>query len=284
MRRRAVTLLCILALSACSQAPQEANPALWHVTDENGHEGWLFGTIPTSDRPLRWRSATVAAALEDAETIMVEVGNLADEAKVAATFTQLARSEGEPPLSQRIAPAERPALASLLDAAGYGDGDFAAMDTWAAALTLARGGSDEADARNGVDRAVVAAAGKRPVIELEGAAAQLALFDALPEKEQRDLLGAVVTEAATPDRDLAASWRDGDMAAIEKETRSGLLADPELRAVLFTGRNRAWTARIATVIRAGQQPFVAVGAAHMAGSDGLPAMLKAQGLTVTRMQ
>lgn len=282
--RRIAALLCLLGLFACSSGPQEANPALWHVTDAQGHEGWLFGTIHSSDRPLAWRTPQVEVALARAGAILVEVGNLADEAEVAATFARLARSEGQPPLSQRVPVEDRPALAALLKKNDQADGDFAGMDTWAAALTLARSGADEGDARNGVDRAVITAAGGRPVVELEGAATQLGLFDALPEKEQRDLLGAVVAEASAPDRDLAASWRKGDMAAIEQETRAGPLADPELRAVLFTGRNRSWTAKIAQALRAGRTPFVAVGAAHMAGPEGLPAMLSAQGFTVSRVE
>ncbi|HUD29435.1 MAG TPA: TraB/GumN family protein, partial [Novosphingobium sp.] len=254
------------------------------VEDGHGNEGWLFGTIHSSDRPLDWRTPALNDAFSRSGTIMVEVANLADEADVAATFARLARSEGEPPLSARIAAKDRPALAALLKKGDRNDGDFANLDTWAAALTLARVGAKDDDARNGVDRAVIAAAGKRPVVELEGAAAQLGLFDALPEHEQRDLLAAVVVEATAPDRDLAESWRKGDMAAIEQETRSGLLADPELREVLFTGRNRRWSARIATGVRSGQRPFVAVGAAHMAGPEGLPAMLAAQGFTVTRVE
>lgn len=277
-------LLFALALAACSPQPQAARPALWRVEDGRGNVGWLFGTIHSAERPLAWRTPPVDAALGEAREIMVEVGNLADETEVAATFARLARSEGQPPLSARVSPDARPALTALLKTSGHADGDFAAMDTWAAALTLARAGADDDEARNGVDRAVIEAAGKRPVVELEGAAAQLGLFDALPEREQRDVLGAVVAEAAVPDRDLAKTWREGDMAAIEKETRSGLLADPELREVLFTGRNRRWSERIALGVALGRKPFVAVGAAHMAGPQGLPAMLAARGLTVTRVE
>lgn len=283
MRGRAV-LFCALALFACSPKPQQANPALWRVESPQGQVGWLFGTIHSSPRPLDWRTPAIGDALAHSGIVMVEVGNLADEADVAATFARLAKSAGQPPLSQRIAREDRPALAALLKKDGYHDSDFAAMDTWAAALTLARAGADEDDARNGVDRAVITAATGRPVVELEGAAYQLGLFDALPEHDQRDLLGAVVKEAAEPDHDLSAAWRKGDMAAIEKETRTGLLADPELREALFTGRNRSWTARIAAAIRTGRKPFVAVGAAHMAGSEGLPAMLAQQGFKVTRVE
>lgn len=249
-----------------------------------GERAWLFGTIHSSDKPLAWQTPPVAQALAQSDTIMVEVANLSDEAEVAATFARLAKSEGQPPLSQRIAADERPALAALLRKAGYKDGDFRAMDTWAAALTLARAGADEDDARNGVDRAVIAAAGNRPVIELEGAKAQLALFDTLPEAEQRDLLAAVILEASRPEADLATVWRKGDMTSIEKKTRRGLLADPELREVLFTTRNRAWTGKVIASMKSGRLPFVAVGAAHMAGPQGLPAMLADQGYTITRVE
>lgn len=277
-------LLATLALLACSPEPQQADPALWKVRGPSGEAAWLFGTIHSAEKPLAWRTPAVGRALDTADTVMVEVANLADEADVAATFARLARSDGQPPLSSRIAAPQRPALAALLKSSGYGDNDFAAMDTWAAALTLARSGSDDGAARNGVDRAVIAAAAQRPVIELEGAKEQLGLFDTLPESEQRDLLAAVVREAANPDTDLAESWRKGDMSAIEKETRKGLLADPELREVLFTGRNRRWTDRIVEAMTAGNMPFVAVGAAHMAGPQGIPAMLAARGYTVTRVE
>jgi uncharacterized protein YbaP (TraB family) len=273
-----------LVLFACSPSPEAARPALWHVESPDGETAWLFGTIHSAKAPLLWQTGKVRQALDDSNEILVEVGNLANESEVAATFARLARNEGQPPLSQRIVAKERPALEALLKKGGYGDGDFAAMDTWAAALTVAQAGANKEEARNGVDRGVIAAAGKRPVVELEGAAKQLGLFDSLPEREQRDLLTAVVAEADRSDTDLAASWRKGDMATIEQETRKGLLADPDLRAVLFVGRNRDWTAQIARAIDGGKRPFVAVGAAHMAGPEGIPAMLAQKGYTVTRIQ
>ncbi len=277
-------MLAPLVLLACSPEPQEAHPALWRVEGAGGEQAWLFGTIHSAERPLAWQTPPISRAMEQADMVMVEVANLADEGDVAATFARLAKSERQPPLSRRVEAAERPALTALLDKVGYGDNDFAAMETWAAALTLARLAADESDARNGVDRAVIAAAGERPLVELEGAKRQLGLFDALPEAEQRDLLGAVVMEASHSDADLAGSWRSGDMDAIEKETRGGLLADPELREVLFTSRNHQWTDRVIAAMKAGHLPFVAVGAAHMAGPDGLPAMLAERGYSVTRVQ
>lgn len=287
--RALLRLLLVLALSAslaaCAKAPVPAHPALWSVRDVRGHTGWLFGTIHSAPAPFAWRTPAVGKALDEARTIMVEVGNLRDDSAVAATFARLAKGHGEPPLSQRIDPADRAALDKLLTRTGYADTQFADVETWAAALTLARNADADADAANGVDRAILGAAGSRPVVELEGAARQLGIFDALPEREQRDLLAAVVREAsAPPSTSLTESWRKGDTHALEAETRRGLLADPELREALFTQRNVAWSGAIAQAIHAGHRPFVAVGAAHMVGPDGLVARLAAMGLTVERLQ
>jgi uncharacterized protein len=171
-----------------------------------------------------------------------------------------------------------------MERAGLDDSAFADSETWAAALALARAGRGEMDSAHGVDREVEALAKGRPVIELEGTRGQLRLFDTLPEREQRDLLAAVLLDPEASAESPAEAWRNGDMAAIERATRRGMLADPELREVLFTRRNQAWTETLTAMLLAGQRPFVAVGGAHMAGPEGLPALLAAKGFTVRRVQ
>ena len=282
----AVTLAVALGLAWASR-PQAANPALWEVTGQGGARGYLFGTIHALDRPARWRTPRVDAALGASDRIVVEVAGLDDEATLGAAFERLAHSPGQPPLAARLAPSQRGRLAAVLKEAGMGSGEFAATETWAAALTLAQALRGSEKPCYGVDRAVIAAADGRPVIEFEGAARQFAIFDGLAEADQRDLLAAVVSGEESEDRGaggLAAAWRAGDMARIERETRTGMLADPGLRAALFTGRNRAWGAAVAAMLARGQRPFVAVGAAHMAGSEGLPALLGARGLRVRRIE
>ena len=115
----------------------------------------------------------------------------------------------------------------------------------------------------------------------------MGLFHGLPEPSQRALLGAVVAGAASAKADadaMAQAWRRGDMALIERNTHTGMLADTALRQTLFVARNQAWAADIATRLSRGAHPFVAVGAAHMAGPDGLPALLATRGFTVRRVE
>jgi len=283
--RRLTCLLLAALLTACTPKPQAADPAIWEVKGPAGQHGWLFGTIHALERPALWRTDAVDRALDQSDAVMVEIADL--DHGTAQAFARLSRTPGQPSLSSRVSPQLRGKLAKLLAEGGFRESRFDAVETWAAALMLARAEDGEMKSVYGIDRAVLKAAQGKRVIELEGASGQLSLFDSLPEREQRDLLDAVVADSGSLQGEspgLADAWLKGDMARIEAETTRGLLADPELRAVIFTGRNRDWSDRLARLMEQGAHPFVAVGSAHMAGPEGLPVLLAQKGYTVTRIR
>ncbi len=286
MIRRAALLL-MLALSACKPAPREVvTPALWEVTGERGERAWLLGTIHALPAPVKWRSAQMEAALAGSDRLVLEIVGIDNPRAVAQIYARLAASPGQPPLDTRVPPPLRSQLLALMREFKLDPGQFSETETWAAALTIANAAQAEANADFGIDREILSAAKGKPVEELEGAAAQLGLFDALPEAEQRDLLAAIVIEAAQDSGDdrLGKAWRTGDMAVLDAETRTGMMADPELHRVLLTDRNNAWANRLAAMLQQGARPLVAVGALHLAGTEGLPAQLAARGYTVRRVQ
>ncbi len=287
---RAAAALALL-LAGCAPKPLPAHPALWEIAGPHGAHGWLFGTVHALPRPVDWRTPAVADALSHADVLVVEVAGLRDDGATARAFAAQSSAPGLPALADRLPASLRPALTALL-ARGHGDpARLSGLKTWAAAIRLAQISEAGEDSGNGIDRALLTQNTGKPVAELEGAAAQFALFAALPEASQRALLAQVVRGAATADADaqvLAEAWRNGDMAAITAQTDAhngtGLLADPALRAALYTGRNQRWATTITRDLTAGQRPFVAVGAAHMAGPEGLPALLAARGFTVRRTE
>lgn len=287
--RRLLALVLALAfggaLAGCGapdRAWPEPSPALWEVTGAGGERGWLFGTIHALPDGVAWSTPAVDAALGEADVLVVEVAELGDRAAAAAAFEAVASSPGLPPLLQRVPAADRPALVDALARAGRDEGDFAGTESWAAAMLIANG-ARQGEAANGVDRALLARG--LPVLGLEGHAVQFALFDRLAEADQAVLLAEAArgTGNATEER-LAAAWLTGDLAVLDREMRAGILADAELRQALLTGRNHAWAERLARLLGETRRPFVAVGAAHMLGEDGLPALLAARGFTVRRIE
>lgn len=293
MRRTVFALAALLALAACGKADPPPgfegppSPALFEISSPGGAvEGWLFGTIHSLPDGVAWETETLEDVLAQADLLVVEVRDLDDAAALRETFAERAYAAGEPPLPAKVPPALREDLFTILAEHEVTADAFAGMETWAAALTLAQY-AGTGDAANGVDRALLARVPKESVVELEGAARQLDVFDRLPESEQRDLLAAVITDMRhhgdAPLR-LATNWYAGRIENLADPATSAILADPELREALYAARNRAWAARLAALLETEPRPLVAVGTAHLAGQEGLPALLAGRGYTIRRIQ
>lgn len=286
---RRFILIFALAIAACKPAapPPKVTPALWEVSGPKGEQAWLFGTIHALPAPVDWRSAKVNAALEGSDRLVLEVASIDNPEVLNTIYRSLAASAGLPPLLERLPENERAKAREVLRNYSIRPEEYGQTETWAAALALTFQMTAANQSEYGIDRQVLAANRDKPVGELEGAERQLRIFDRLKEEDQRELLRAVLAEAGAPEVEaarLGTAWSTGDMALLEKETQTGMLADPELRKALLVDRNADWTRRLENMLKAGQKPFVAVGAAHMAGPDGLPAMLEAKGYKVTRLQ
>lgn len=217
---------------------------------------------------------------------MVEIKDLnpADSQKY---FTELAYDPSLPPIDQRVSPVWRDELDNLMDEAGADPAMFEHVETWAAALILAskiqeRGTMDGA---NGVDKALIADWQGRPIIGFETTEEQFRIFDQLSGDEQQALLESMVRQAEEmkPD-ELATVWIAGDADRLGKLMDTGFEQDTGLRGAILTRRNERWIGRIVDQLQSGKRPFVAVGAGHMGGADGLIPLLKKRGWKATRVQ
>lgn len=278
----------VLLLAGCGKP---AEPAIWRVDRVSAEgdakaAGWLFGTIHALPRGTDWHGEKLDGALDDAGVLMVEIADL-DRAEAQDIFTSLAVDTALPPLPERVSPAYRDELAEVLDEAGAEAETFRYVETWAVALTLATmlQSRSSLDPDHGVDRALIADWRGRPVIGLETTEEQLRIFDQLSGDEQQALLESLVVQADEIEPEiLSNAWQAGDAERLAGLMDMGFSASPNLRAALLSRRNQRWIGPIVTQLEGNKRPFVAVGAGHIEGPDGLIALLEARGWRATRIQ
>ena len=289
--------LCLL-LAGCDQADRAALPegpsrvSVWEVTGPHGEQAWIFGTVHALPEGLQWRRPALDRALAQSDQLVMEIGGALDAGEVAQVLGQLGQTPGLPPPADRVSPEKRATVANAFDKLDLEQSRYASTESWSVALQLAGAASAKAGAskEQGVEQALRTMAhtmaGSRPVTGLETIEGQFRLFDALPLPQQTRLLEQTATEIGSErdeERDLVRLWLAGDDNALAREISSGLLADPELRRILLTDRNVQWLGQIERMTARGAKPFVAVGAAHVAGPDGLPAMFARKGWKVRRL-
>jgi len=291
MISRLLALLAVFSLVGCDETTDPQNwpppsPAIWEVTAPGGEQAWLMGTVHALPDGLEWRTTKLEEVLARSKTLIVEIAK-PGSGNGARHFATLAESSGLAPLSARIAESDRPALEALLNRADAQENDFARIETWAAALTLASAIRQGGPA-NGVDKALVDWANGEfgvAVEPLETIEQQYAMFDNLPDSAQSALLAAIAREAeAQTARASLEAWLTGDIEQLAQIDSGGMLADPNLHEALLASRNALWAEIIIIAIVENRRPLVAVGAAHMLGEDGLVATLEDRGLAVTRIQ
>tara|TARA_R110002096_G_scaffold436057_1_gene666542 strand:- start:178 stop:867 length:690 start_codon:yes stop_codon:yes gene_type:complete len=115
------------------------------------------------------------------------------------------------------------------------------------------------------------------VLTLETLQFQMDLLSKLGNPEE---IAAVLGDASDSSeiREIADAYRTGDLEALVSATGP---AEPEMQEILLDARNRRWVQKLAPVLSRGGA-FVAVGAGHMAGPEGLLALLDARGFSVQR--
>jgi uncharacterized protein YbaP (TraB family) len=120
---------------------------------------------------------------------------------------------------------------------------------------------------------------------LETLAYQLDRFDQMPMKLQEELLKATIEDLdtqVTGVKDMVRAWSSGDLGTIEKLTLTTFLESPELYQRLLLERNQNWVPFVERCLSQNAGCFVVVGAAHLVGKDGLPALLAKKGFKVTQ--
>jgi len=108
------------------------------------------------------------------------------------------------------------------------------------------------------------------------------VFDDLDHELQLSLVDAAIVESTTGHRQyqrLIAAYLDQNLPALASEISETGLSEPDchvFREALLTNRNARFCERILAALPEHQKIFVAVGAAHLLGPDGLLDLFRQQ--------
>jgi uncharacterized protein YbaP (TraB family) len=302
----AVSILAAAA-PASEPAPQApARPLLWRIEGEI--PSYVFGTIHLPDARVLALPAAVEQALDGADVLFTEIpfdaatlGGMAG--KVMLPPEQDLKTLAGEEVFARFVRAFKAGVGSELPepAAAALAAQLARMKPWAAMAQLAAvdylpellAGAQPLD----VTLHARATAQGKQTGALETVDEQIGYFEALTTAEQVRLLACSLDEldearsrGASPAKQLVEMYLQGDTEALLRELTRYLERERELKikflSKLVHERNAILAERIAAkrTASAGQRCFFAVGALHLAGEDGIPALLARKGLRTTRVE
>ncbi len=274
-----------------------AHPLVWRVSGASG-PSYLLGTIHLAVSLRQALPPELAAEVERARVVVLEA-NVAPDAVSPELVARYGIVQDGPTLDQRLSPSQWSRLTAELAPLGIPAEALARMRAWIPATTLlvvrtarmpAASATLGADGRPvPMDMEILNATRARggELRFLETAEDQLAIFGGVGDDYMVDWLTELIDTPEGPGADveeLVAAYRAGDVATIERLTieDEDMLAHPELFEAMFARRNRAWLPALREELARGGA-FVAVGAGHFVGPNGLLRLLAAEGVEAERV-
>lgn len=282
-------MLC--ALSAVAVAGDQAHPVtLWRVDGET-NVVYLLGSIHLlreQDHPL---PTVIDKAYGEADVIVMELDmDDLDPVYTQAAFNQAGVMTDGTTLQDLMGKESFAAASETAAAIDIPLDMLAQSEPWLAAMTvelmmLYRIGFDP---MLGVEMTMTqrATSDGKPIEGLETVDEQLSFLDGLPLETQREMLLQALVEGATLSEsidELIDAWHHGDTATLEEALLTSTVGLEELEEVLVNSRNRRWAETISTWLDDEEDYLIVVGALHLVGDQGVPALLAKQGFGIHQL-
>lgn len=269
-----------------------AAPPIWKVTSPTATL-YLFGTIHLMSADTDWRSPALDDAYGKATTMWFETD--VASAGMAQTAQSLILQYGldpDHPLSSKLDTAHLAALKAALASLKAPDAALERFQPWVVSLMVMAAPMVKAgfDPKAGADiQLETAAAGDHKTVRtFETLEQQVRIFADMPQDAQVQMLDQTIDEnAKTGDeiKAMQAAWLSGNLQRLGPLLIGEMKAKyPAFYTALIQRRNAAWVDALTPELVGPNVEMVNVGALHMIGPDGLPALLKARGFKVQRMQ
>lgn len=261
---------------------------LWRIS-RAGRSAYLYGSIHVGKPGWSHPGPRLSAALQDSDSLALEL-----DPGDPALAQELAAALAARPLAPD--PALQPRLERQRAAACLPPEPFADLHPLMQALTLSVLAArwEGMDPAFGQEQALAGQARARrwPVFSLETAAQQVEALLPADAGQARRMTAELLTQleqgsARRVLRRLGQAWERGDLEQLARyESWCGCADSPEDRDFLRRvndARNPGLADGIAALHAQGHRLFIAVGALHMTGPQGLLGLLAQRGFTVERL-
>ncbi len=271
--------------STVSKPLKLENSLLWKVEGEEIKTSYLFGTIHFIPADEFAFSDKVLQNMEQCQTLVLEM-DVSDQQKQLEMVQLMQMPNGET-LEDYCTPEE---YSKLTEAAKSMPGMSIEqlklfkplMMTSLLQMTLT------GEAMTSIEQELIDLAQQKGtrLKEFETAEFQLSLFDDMPIDEQIDDLieGYIDNKSKTQSifSDLVKSYKSEDLSAIQKIIKQET-KDENFIPKLLDERNADWSEKVGMLCKE-ESCFIAVGAAHLPGQQGLIQLLRDKGYTVTAVE
>lgn len=291
----------LAALREQADAVPNGKGLLWKIEGRGSAPSFLLGTMHVTDPRVLAMPAGAADAFAGASTVVVESDEIIDERKASAALMMrpdLTMFSDNRTIDDFLKPEDRARLEAGLKARGIPLPLVARMKPWMIASFVAlpaceftrkaAGASflDKKLAEDAVDQG-------KSLKGLETLVEQLSAMDSLPVEWHLQALidtlalGKTIEDVLATMTDLYLAGDTGMIMPMMKSVSERVSSDDpgyaDFEQRIIIERNRTMAARAEPILKEGGA-FMAVGALHLPGKEGLIELLRQQNFTVTRIE
>ena len=281
--------LCILVNIGSSQG-KDSKKTLWRVSSGK-NSVYLLGSLHLLKRENYPLHEAIEKAFEDSQTLVLEVDM---NSMTDPTTQQMMLSKGMLPqgesLDKRISQATYELAEEKTKELGLDILAFRQLKPWffAMTMTLIKLKTLGFNPQDGLDIYLFSRAkesGKK-ILGFETFRQQLEMLDTLSTVNQDKLLCQTFKDLDILESKMdmiLKAWSTGDIEGLESIMLESFNDYPVLFEKLITERNKNWVKKIESYLKDKSNYMVVVGAAHLAGKQGILELLKKKGYSVEQL-
>jgi uncharacterized protein YbaP (TraB family) len=298
-----IVLLLVSFLYSCNssqkvvaQATQEKNYAanenalLWKVTGNDLTEiSYVFGTIHMIENEDFFLTESMKVAFAASDKIVFEI-NMEEMSDMSVLFKLMGKitMEGGKTLEDLVSDEDYKLVKEYFDGLGLPLMFLEKMKPLFLS-TFASGNVSPGDLQSGelksyeMEFMEMAQKGKKEMGGLETIEFQLSMFDSIPYEAQAKMLVDAIKGTDGGDdqfKQMVDLYKQQALPALYKMIEGDTEGVGEFEDLLLVGRNKNWIPLMEGMMK-NKPTFFAVGAGHLGGNNGVVALLRKKGYTVT---